>query len=251
MEHFPNVTAVVLAAGKGTRMKSELPKVATLLAGKPLVLYVLDHLLLAGVKSQVAVVGYKKQMVEEIVAGRGILLAEQQEQLGTGHAVLCSKTFVPQKANQILVACGDAPLIQPTSFRSLINLHNQNQFSASVLTAILPNPTGYGRILRNPLDGTVNSIVEEKDASPAEKNISEVNTGTYIFEASHLWDALNLVGNSNAQGEYYLTDVIHILKKQNKKIGAMAVPNPMESHGINSPADLELAEQYSKSLVSV
>jgi len=237
-------TAVILAAGKGTRMKSELPKVAILLAGKALVLHVLENLQKAGSTSQVVVVGYKQEVVRSLLQNQtNLVFAEQPEQLGTGHALLCAESQLPHDESLVLVACGDAPLITEHSFRNLIELHLEKKYEATILTAILDNPTGYGRILRAP-DESVLGIVEEKDASPEQRSIQEINTGTYVFRASSLWKALRSVGNQNAQKEYYLTDVIRILQSEGHPVGAIPVQNPRESHGINSPQDLSLAEEY-------
>jgi UDP-N-acetylglucosamine pyrophosphorylase len=239
MNILSNTTAVVLAAGKGTRMKSEHPKVATLLAGKPLLIHVLDHLKGAKVDEQVVVVGYKKEEVIEICQGReSVSFVEQKEQLGTGHAVLVCKDALKNFHGTILVACGDAPMISPLSFRALIDLHVFGEYSATLLSADMENPTGYGRIMRSPEDGSVLRIVEEKDANPEEKLVKEVNTGTYCFSSEYLWEGLASIGNQNAQKEYYLPDLVKIFREKNLKIGAMKLKSSIESYGINSPDDL-------------
>lgn len=221
-------------------MRSELPKVVIPLAGKPLILHVLDHLSQAGIPSSIAVVGYKKEEVIAVTSGiPGIQYAEQQEQLGTGHAVLMAAPLLKDFKGTILVACGDAPMISRDSFRALIELHELENFAATVLSAQLDNPTGYGRIIRNADDGSVLRIVEEKDANPEEKAVKEVNTGTYCFSSDYLWEGLQSIGNSNAQSEYYLTDLIKIYREKNLKVGAMKLKNSIESYGINSPDDLK------------
>ncbi|TGN20925.1 sugar phosphate nucleotidyltransferase [Leptospira idonii] len=247
------VTAVILAAGKGTRMKSELPKVAVVLNESPLLIHVLKNIDQSGIKRKVVVIGYRKDVVTEIAKNfPGVEFAEQTEQLGTGHAVISAEKNLQPHSGYILVACGDAPLISSSSFSELIQLHKTNSYSATVLSAKMEDSTGYGRIIRSSDDGSLLRIVEQKDANPEEKAVNEVNTGTYCFTAEHLFDALKQIGNDNAQKEYYLTDVIKIFRSQGKKVGALTLKNPLESHGINSPEDLETAKQYiDKGLVGV
>lgn len=238
MRKNDQTTAVLLAAGKGTRMKSEHPKVVTELAGKPLIIHVLDHLKTAGVSDSIVVVGYKKDEVIQACSDRdNIEFCEQKEQLGTGHAVLVCKDLLKDFEGTVLVACGDAPMITAESFSSLIQLHNQGGYAATLLSANMENPTGYGRIIRNP-DDSVARIVEEKDASPEEKTVHEINTGTYCFDSQFLWEGLASVGNDNAQKEYYLPDLVKIFREKSLKIGAMKLKNSIESYGINSPEDL-------------
>lgn len=247
------VTAVILAAGKGTRMKSELPKVAVVLNESPLLLHVLRNIESAGIERKVVVVGYRKDVVTDIAKSfSGVEFAEQTEQLGTGHAVLSAEPKLAPYSGYTIVACGDAPLISAKSFSELIELHKSNGYSATVLSAKMENPTGYGRIIRSADDGSLLRIVEEKDASPEEKVVNEVNTGTYCFTTEDLFGALKQIGNDNAQKEYYLTDVIKIFRSLGKKVGAKTLANALESHGINSPDDLALAKQYiDKGLVGV
>lgn len=253
MKPYNNVTAVILAAGKGTRMKSELPKVAVVLNESPLLLHVLKNIDESGIQRKIVVVGYRKDIVTEIAKNfPGVEFSEQTEQLGTGHAVLSSEQALTPYAGYTLVACGDAPLISKESFTDLIELHTQNGYVATVLSAKMETPTGYGRIIRSADDGSLLRIVEEKDANPEEKAVTEVNTGTYCFTTDELFGALKEIGNNNSQNEYYLTDVIKILRGQGKKVGALTLKNALESHGINSPEDLETAKQYiDKGLVGV
>jgi len=253
MNNETTVTAVILAAGKGTRMKSELPKVAVVLNESPLLIHVLQNIDNAGIQRKIVVVGYRKDIVTAIAEKfTGVEFAEQTEQLGTGHAVISAEKNLQPYAGYILVACGDAPLISASSFKELIQLHKENQYSATVLSAKMDDPTGYGRIIRSSDDGSLLRIVEQKDATPEEKAVNEVNTGTYCFTAEHLFDALKKIGNDNVQKEYYLTDVIKIFRSQGKKVGALTLKNALESHGINSPEDLEKAKQYiDKGLVGV
>ncbi|MDZ4728070.1 MAG: sugar phosphate nucleotidyltransferase [Leptospira sp.] len=247
------VTAVILAAGKGTRMKSELPKVAVVLNKSPLLIHVLKNIESANIKRKVIVVGYRKDVVIEIAKDfPGVEFAEQTEQLGTGHAVLCAEANIKSSDKYVLVACGDAPLISSQSFQSLLSTHIQKGYTATVLSAKMTDPTGYGRIIRSSDDGSLLRIVEQKDATDEEKSVNEVNTGTYCFSTEHLYSALKQIGNDNAQKEYYLTDVIKICVQLGLKVGALTLANSLESHGINSPEDLQTAEQYiEKGLVGV
>lgn len=238
MDAKKEAVAVVLAAGKGTRMKTELPKVAVSLNGKPLLNHVIDNLHSGGVDRIVIVVGYKKEEVQSLCEGvPGISFAEQKEQLGTAHAVLSAEDLVKDYVGPILVACGDVPMITGETFRSLVSTHRQNGFAATLLSAKVQNPTGYGRIVRNS-QGEVIAIVEEKDASEEQKKIDEINTGTYVFDSEGLFDSLKRIGNSNAQGEYYLPDLVELYKKEGKKLGAVILKNSGESQGVNSPDDL-------------
>ncbi|TGK01272.1 UDP-N-acetylglucosamine diphosphorylase [Leptospira langatensis] len=250
MDAKKEAVAVVLAAGKGTRMKTELPKVAVSLNGKPLLNHVIDHLQKGGISNIVVVVGYKKEEVQALCSDiPGVRFAEQNEQLGTAHAVLCSESLVKDHTGPILVACGDVPMITGETFESLVSTHIQNGFSATLLSAKVENPTGYGRIVRN-ASGEVIAIVEEKDASPEQKKIDEINTGTYVFSSEGLFDSLKKIGNSNAQGEYYLPDLVELYKKEGKKLGAVVLKNSGESQGVNSPADLENLTAILKSEVA-
>jgi len=253
MNPHNTVTAVILAAGKGTRMKSELPKVAVVLNKSPLLIHVLQNIESSNIKRKIVVVGYRKEIVVDIAKDfPGVEFAEQTEQLGTGHAVICAEPNIKPTDTYILVACGDAPLLSASSFQSLISLHIEKGYSATVLSAKMSDPTGYGRIIRSSEDGSLLRIVEQKDATEEEKAVNEVNTGTYCFTTEHLFSALKEIGNDNAQKEYYLTDVIKIFRTAGKKVGALTLTNALESHGINSPDDLETAKKYiEKGLVGV
>ncbi|PJZ69804.1 UDP-N-acetylglucosamine diphosphorylase [Leptospira perolatii] len=240
MNTSKETVAVVLAAGKGTRMKTDQPKVAVPLNGKALLLHVIEHLKQAGIRKIVVVVGYKKEEVQALCEGiSGIHFAEQTEQLGTAHAVLSSESLIKDHQGPILVACGDVPMISGETFSKLISTHLGEGFAATLLSAKLANPTGYGRIVRDE-NGQVIAIVEEKDASPEQRKINEINSGTYVFSSEGLFDSLRKIGNSNAQGEYYLPDLVSLYKKEGKKLGAMVLKNHLEGQGVNSPDDLEL-----------
>lgn len=234
--------ALVLAAGKGTRMKSELPKVATLLQGKPLLVHVVESLKKSGIDEIYIVVGYKKEIVRDLVKGFGsIFFIEQKEQLGTGHAVLCAEPELHSFQGKLLVCCGDVPAISSNSFRKLQDFHIQEANAVTVLSAKITQPKGYGRMIRDK-QGVLESIVEEKDASEVQKSIQEVNTGTYIFDSPSVFTNLKAIGRENAQNEYYLPDLVKVYRNQNSKTGAMLLDNPLESMGVNSPDDLSNLE---------
>jgi UDP-N-acetylglucosamine pyrophosphorylase len=239
MIHSHNTCAVILAAGKGTRMRSESPKVLAKLEGKPLVHFVIGNIQKAGIQNIVVVVGYKKEEVIDACSGFShIQFVEQKEQLGTGHALLCVENALSHFSGSILVACGDVPLIQPATFQNLLVSNQTNQEYATVLSAILEDAGGYGRIVRNRA-GSIARIVEHKDASVSELSIQEVNTGTYVFQSPPLFEKLKAIGSQNAQNEYYLPDLFKIYDTENKKCGVVMLKNSLESLGINSPDDLE------------
>jgi len=237
----PPCTAVILAAGKGTRMKSALPKVLHKIGGKPMVQHVLDAATGAGAVSKIVVVGFGAAEVEQVLEGQADFVI-QQEQLGTGHAVLQAVPKLASVNDTVMVLCGDTPLLTEQSLSKLLAAHREQLVQATVLTAVMPDAAGYGRIVRNAA-GQVVKIVEQKDATPAERQISEVNTGIYCFEQQALLEALRQIDCDNAQGEYYLTDVIAILVSHGKKVGAVSVSDYHETLGINSRSQLAAAEQ--------
>lgn len=235
-----NLTAVILAAGKGTRMKSSLPKVLHRVGGKPMVEQVLDAAQEAGADRNIVVIGFGAQAVRDAIGARAEF-AVQGEQLGTGHAVMQVRPLVGDFRGTIMVLCGDTPLLTGDILQSLYENHRNTGAKASVLTATMPDPTGYGRVIRGG-DGQVSKIVEQKDATPAELTVSEVNTGIYCFESQALFAALAAITPENAQGEYYLTDVIGILVSQGEKVGAVPVADYQATLGINSRVQLAEAE---------
>ena len=206
-----NRYVIIMAAGKGTRMKSKLYKVLHPVCGKAMV----DHVLTQVEKLQpaqiITIVGHGAEMVQERLGSRS-QYALQAEQLGTGHAVMQAKEALEGKKGTTLVISGDTPLLTSTTLQQLFDYHEQNQAAVTVLTAHADNPTGYGRIIRNEA-GDVQKIVEQKDANPQEAAVQEINTGTYCFDNELLFEALSQITTDNAQGEYYLTDALEILKK--------------------------------------
>ncbi|HEX3031470.1 MAG TPA: bifunctional UDP-N-acetylglucosamine diphosphorylase/glucosamine-1-phosphate N-acetyltransferase GlmU [Bacillota bacterium] len=233
------IQAVILAAGKGTRMKSSLPKVLHQILGRPMVQYVIDACTQAGVSKPILVVGHGAEQVREAV-GDQANYALQLEQLGTGHAVLQAEALLQGFDGNVLVLCGDTPLLEEATLSGLIRHHRETGAAATVLSAVMENPRGYGRIIRDD-NGGVARIVEEKDASPTEQAIREINTGSYCFAASDLMAALKQLTPENAQGEYYLTDVLEILNKKGQKVEGYVAVNPQETMGINDRVQLAQA----------
>lgn len=225
--------SIILAAGQGTRMHSDYPKVLHPILGKPMVEYVLDHLSLAGINRHVVIVGHGAEQVKQVIGEReDVTFVLQEKQLGTGHAVMMAKDCLQDVTDETLVICGDTPLITPQTLSSLCEVHRQAKAAVTILTAELDNPYGYGRIVRNE-QGEVVKIVEEKDATPEEKAIREINTGTYCFDNRLLFEALLEVTDDNEQKEYYLTDVIGLLKQKGYVVVAHKTADAEETLGIN------------------
>ncbi len=236
-----DLVTIILAAGKGTRMKSKLPKVLHKAGGKPMLMHVLDAAKAAGSKRDIVVTGFGGDMVREAVGERAECVT-QTEQLGTGHAVLQTKELLKDEQGVVMVLCGDTPLLTGDLLRKLYDEHVAAGAKATVLTAIMPDATGYGRIIRG-ADGSVQKIVEHKDATEAERQVREVNSGIYCFDAQAMFAALAQVTNDNAQGEYYLPDVLGILRSQGEKIWAVAADDYESTLGINSRLQLSGAEK--------
>ncbi len=235
---FMNLAVLVLAAGKGTRMESDLPKVLHPLRGRPLVAHVLEAALLLAPARLICIVGHRAELVESEVK-RAFPQAEfvnQGEMLGTGHAVTQTKTALENFDGEILVTCGDAPLLTGETLFDLVERRRQDNAAAAMLVGRLDDPARYGRVLMAP-GGDVEKIVEWKDASEAERNVETVNAGTYVFRAGDLWKQLARVTNDNASGEFYLTDVIGLLRQDEQKVVGILV-SEREMTGINTRAEL-------------
>lgn len=232
--------AIILAAGKGTRMKSDLPKVLHKVAGISMLEHVFRSVNAINPEKTVTVVGHKAELVEQVLAGQTDFV-RQTEQLGTGHAVMMAEPVLENLTGQTLVIAGDTPLITGESLKNLIDFHINHKNVATILTAEADNPFGYGRIVRNQHDEVL-KIVEQKDASDFEQQIKEINTGTYVFDNARLFDALKNINTNNAQGEYYITDVIGIFRENGEKVGAYTLKDFDESLGVNDRVALATAE---------
>lgn len=236
-----NILGIVLAAGQGKRMKSKLYKVLHRVCGKPMVGHVVSTLENINASRIVTVVGHGADSVKSYLGSR-VEYALQEQQLGTGHAVLQAKDQLGGENGLTIVICGDTPLISEETMNGMIRLHQEKNAAATILTANLDQPFGYGRIIRNER-GLVEQIIEEKDCSDEQRLVKEVNTGTYCFDNRKLFDALVLVRNDNAQNEYYITDVIGILTRQNEVVEGYCMEDPAESIGVNDRLALTQAEQ--------
>ncbi|MCU0821484.1 MAG: sugar phosphate nucleotidyltransferase [Spirochaetes bacterium] len=225
-------------------MKSDIPKVLHNLNGKPLVQHVINSLRSSGIEDVILVVGYRGETVISEI-GNSVKYVWQHEQLGTGHAVMQAEKALEEFKGRVIIACGDAPGITPETFRRMIGESKGEKTKAVVLTMIQENPTGYGRIIKD-INSRFVKIVEEKDASPEEKKEKEVNTGTYVFDRDSLFSGLKNVGTNNAQGEYYLTDVLQYIASSGYNVKRVVLDNPVEGSGINSREELERLEQYIK-----
>ncbi len=231
--------AVILAAGKGTRMQSDLPKVLHKVDGKPMVHYTIQAAKDAGATDVIVIVGYQGQLVKREIVDY-VEFVEQREQLGTGHAVKCAQSLLGNDGD-VIVLCGDTPLITADTIHKLYEKHKHESNGVTVLSAIMDDPTGYGRIIRDD-DGNFLKIVEHKDCTEEELEVKEINSGMYVFNAEALNASLGLLTNDNAQGEYYLTDTVSIIKNAGLKINALPVEDNNEILGVNTIAQLEEAE---------
>lgn len=239
---------VILAAGQDTRMKSKLYKVLHPVMGKPMVEHVLEQVEELQPQKIVTVVGHGAELVQETLGERSEYVLQEQ-QLGTGHAVLCAETLLGELDGTTLVICGDTPLLTKETLERLIQHHEQTQAKATILTAEAEQPFGYGRIIRKQ-DGSVEKIVEQKDATKEEQAEKEINTGTYCFDNRALFDTLQKVGNDNAQGEYYLPDVIGILTAENERVSAYVMTEFEESLGVNDRVALAEANRIMKERIN-
>lgn len=239
-----DIVAVVLAAGKGTRMKSNKSKLVHKIYGKELVKRVVETAEKSDIKDIISVVGYKKEEVQKVL-GDSVKYAYQEEMLGTGHAVLQAEEYLEGRKGKVVVLNGDVPIIRPETIKKLIEKSTKNKEYATVLTAIYNNPTGYGRIIRDD-GGNVKEIVEEKDLSEEQKSNKEINAGIYCFDIEELLKALKELKPNNAQGELYLTDVVKIMNDKGLKTGAVIVKDNTEILGVNDRMQLELLTKVLK-----
>lgn len=240
--------AIILAAGKGTRMRSKLYKVLHQVCGKTMVDHVLTQLENAHIENIITVVGFGAKTVEESLGHRTHYVL-QKRQLGTGDAVMQAKDLLADVDGETIVVSGDTPLFKATTFEKLFQYHEQRHAAATILTSVAPDPTGYGRIVRNDV-GIVERIVEQKDADVKEQAIHEINTGVYCFDNKKLFQALTKIDNDNAQGEYYLTDVIGILKQAGEIVTAYKMDDFDESMGVNDRIALARANKLMQARIN-
>lgn len=242
--------AVVMAAGKGTRMKSELPKVLFPVLGRPMIDYVLDALEAVPVDQSIVVVGYRADDVRQALAGRRKLaFAVQQQQLGTGHAVMMCRELLADQRGPVLVVAGDSPLMQTDSIQALFDEFDRQHPACILGTGYKEDPTGLGRIVRDAA-GRFEGIVEERDATPEQHRIREVNLSCYVFDAAELLAALGQLRADNSQREYYLTDVPAVLLATGKRVEALPVLKPCEALSINTVDELAAVEAEMKRMRS-
>ena len=238
--------AVVMSAGKGTRMKSELPKVLCEVCGRPMIEFVLDTLESAGIERIFVVIGYRGELVRKMLAHRKNLeYCEQLEQKGTGHAVMMTRPLLESYNGPLLVVAGDCPMIQRESIEAMFAEYAREPVACVMGTAWKDDPKGLGRIVRD-ADGQFLKIVEEKDATDDERKITEVNMSYYLFRTPDLLGVLDLLKTDNVQGEYYITDAPAVLLSQGKKVVALPVLKPIEGLGINNVEELAAVNEAMK-----
>ncbi|EQB62729.1 MAG: Bifunctional protein GlmU [candidate division Zixibacteria bacterium RBG-1] len=237
-----NTIAVILAGGKGKRMNSKLPKVLHKIAGKPLISHVISTAKSLGIKRIIVVIGYKGELVKKALAKDKVEIVWQKKQLGTGHALMQTQKLLKNFSDTILVLCGDVPFLSTESIIHLLQEHINKKAQATVLTTVVKDASGYGRIVRNK-PNLVEKIVEDKEASKAEKKIREINTGTFCFAAKGFFGLLKQIKADNKSKEYYLTDVVKLLNQKGKKVAAVKSLTKWEALGINSSGQLKELEK--------
>ena len=238
------LATVILAAGKGTRMDSDIPKVLHEIGGKSMIVHVIHTANDLGAEKIITVLGYKYEMVQKVLENETVECVLQLNQLGTAHAVMQCQNILENFLGNVLILYGDVPLTKVETLSKLLDVHEQKSAWSTILTTDLPDPAGYGRIIRNP-DDSLLKIVEEKDATDEEKNVTEINSGIYVFDTQTLFRLLPLVGNNNKQNEYYLPDVINLIIKEKGKVAIDKIINYIEIQGVNNTEQLtEVIEHY-------
>jgi UDP-N-acetylglucosamine diphosphorylase/glucosamine-1-phosphate N-acetyltransferase len=231
---------IILAAGKGKRMKSSLAKVLHPVCGVPMLTHPVAAARAAGAGKIVVVVGHQAERVRELFGKEELIFVEQRALLGTGHAVLQAEEVFKDYTGTVVILCGDVPLIRPETVRALYDRHRSNEAAVTVLTTIPADPAGYGRVVKEK-EGSVLKIVEDRDATAEEKAIREINTGIYCVESVFLFDAVTRLRNRNAQGEYYLTDIVEMARTSGLRVMSVLADDPGEVMGINTCEELEKA----------
>ncbi|NHZ85189.1 MAG: NTP transferase domain-containing protein [Planctomycetia bacterium] len=240
------LATVIMAAGKGTRMNSDLPKVLHIVNDKPMLIHVIN--LAKQLKSEriINILGHKKDLVIEAIKSENVEYVIQEPQLGTGHAVQQTESLLKDFDGDVLVLSGDVPLLRKSTIEKMLKIHRETENGATVLTALFENPHGYGRVIRKN-DNTLDKIIEEKDCTDEQRKIKEINAGIYIFQSKELFPALNKIRNDNKQKEYYLPDALKYIAKSGQSIALHITSEPIEISGVNTVEQLrELNLIYNK-----
>jgi len=236
------LATIILAAGKGTRMKSDLAKVLHPIDGRPMLSFPVAVARKVGSREVVVIVGHQAELIEEMMKDEELVFITQKEQLGTGHAVLQARDHFRRFEGTVLILCGDVPLLRSRTVGDLIVFHRAEKAAVTVMTTVLEDPAGYGRVVKDE-GGAITRIVEARDATEEEKEIKEINTGIYCAEAPFLFEAVGEIDNHNAQGEFYLTDIVAVALRKGKKACSFIAADHREVMGINTQGELEEAEK--------
>ena len=235
------LSVIIMAAGKGTRMKSEIPKVLHELSGDTLLNHVIKSSEELSPDKIIIIIGYQAELVKKTISSDNILYSMQENQYGTGHAVMQAKPHLKNFKGNTLILSGDVPLIKASTLSSLINKHELGNYDACMLTAEIKNPEGYGRVIRD-INGNLKKVQEHKDCNHEQLNINEINSGIYIFDNQRLFELLPMLDNNNQQSEYYLPDVLSMMVKDGRKIGLEKIKNNDEIQGVNTLEQLSYLE---------
>lgn len=236
--------AIILAAGKGTRMNQEVPKCACKVNGKPMINHIVDACNEAGIENIIVVVGHQKEVIMALLEGQNVIFAYQEEQLGTAHACMVARDALKNVEGDTIILPGDMPLIGASNIAKLMNNHRQNHNTMTIMSTIFENPFSYGRIIRNEKNNVI-GIIEEKEATAEQKLVKEINTGLYVADNQLLFDSLRKIDNNNSKKEYYLTDIVKILSKDHQ-VNALCVDYSYHLIGINDLETLKQVEELSK-----